>query len=1354
MLLMSLAVSMSAFSQSGNASLSGTITDPSAAVIAGVTVTATNSGTGIVNTAVSNNAGVYNFPSLLPGKYKVAAEQSGFQTQSYTDVQLGNAAQVRLNFQMQVAGVATAVEVSGSAERLLLDSSSSTGDVLPEQAMQELPQVNNNALDMVRVMSGYVPTPTNAVMNANDATVGGVSVGNLNLKRDGVDVSDVRYPSGIKAPTQINPDLVGEFRMILSPVDAEMGRGNAQIQVLTRSGTNSYHGSAVWNVQNSAIDSNQWYNNRSGVTPPWRNLHQYTLSLGGPIIKNKTFFFALFDGQVARLRDAYNAIVLTPCARKGIFRYFDNWSNARYGQKTVTSGVPTIAVVDSTGNPVMPTTNPDGSAFTGSLHYASVFGSLLKAPQTNDCSDFNPSTDVAPNTNWDPYRTGKDTTGFIDYFLSLMPEANNYDALGDGLNTAGGRWMRGTKGADNMYGIGEDNQRKQINLKIDHIINARNRLSGSWSLEQTWADNNFKVWPGGWGGRTERQPQVITVNYTSTITPSILNEARFGVMRTGNNGYFPLENPATGKELLKHLPQINNLPLVVSPGTGGAAFAVASSNFFGGRGGLLGWTNRDLSPRWTYADTLTWIKNKHSFKIGAELRFNRTKSTVYGTNWGMNANPYAVGGDAQGLAVQGINSTNMPGLQGSQNGNQLMMQNLMTFLSGSLGSVSQAYFINDSKQTTWNDPVNEKEKIRDIRQRELALFFKDDWKVHENLTLNLGLRYEYYGVPYLKNGLTAALKGGSNAMFGISGRNWKDGFWNPGARADLSELIFVGPGSTNPDQRVFPRDLNNFGPAVGFAWQLPWLGKGKTTIRGGYQISYVGGGQTNTTSEGILANPPGSTASATYTPNNVYLSLANVSDVVPVPTTATPMKAIPLTDRTQSITVYDPNFKIPYIQNLTLAVTRNIGSSLTVDVRYVGTLTRKNTNTFNVNTPNFVTNGLLEAFTAARYGDDANPATQLLDQIFAPVRGTKSGAAYLRTSTRGTPQVRNMLANGNYQGLAKAISDWANPNAAKGVTDNGWLLRTAGFPENFIVSNPQFNAMNVYTNWSTANYHSMQAQVTMRPTAGISFQVSYTLSKNLGMNAASITDPRDRAGDYTVLGNDRRHVLTSYGTFDLPIGPNRLFFGKSSGALARFLENWQTSWIFNASSGVPANITAQSVLYGTGVPDQVGIFPFNKVGVDWKAGEYQGNYLGNYFKYVDDPQKLRVTTTDNLRNYVTMTAVADADGNIILQNPEPGKRGNFGFNRIYGPGTWNADVALSKSVKIGESKSFQVRVDATNIFNHPQPGGSYTAASTRISFATAPLLSILSSTNSNNPFGYLGSKVGQRSFQARLRFSF
>ena len=991
---------------------------------------------------------------------------------------------------------------------------------------RSFPLVNNNALDLVRTMSGYVPVAGNAVMNANETTVGGVSVGNLNLQRDGVDISDVRMPAGIHSPTQINPDMVGEFRMVLSPVDAEMGRGNAQVQVLTKSGTNAYHGSAVWNVQNTALDSNQWDNNRNNVTPPWRNLNQYTLSVGGPIIKNKTFFFVLWDQQIARLRDSYNARALTPCAKKGIFRYFDNWNNGYENQTLTVTGTASYATVDSAGNPITPPAllpsmlNKDGShkdnwaPHNGIMRYASVFGPLLNTPATNDCSDFDPATDVASGSPWDPYRIQMDTTGYIQSFLDQMPAANNYVLTNtDGLNTAGARWMRGTRGADNMFGIGEDNQRKQINIKIDHIINVNHRINGSWSLEKTWADNNFKVWPDGFGGRTERQPQVITVNLTSTLRPTLLNEARFGLMRTGNNGYFPLENPETGKELYEKLPKVNGLPLVISPGAGIAQFAVASSNYFGGRGGLLGWTNKDLSPRWTFADNITWIHGKHAFKAGAELRLNQTKSTVFGTNWGMNINPYAVGGDPQGLAVQGINSTNMPGLAGDNTtGSQQAMRNLLNFFSGSLASVSQLYFVNSAKDlSSWNDPLSQAQKIRDIRQKELSFFFKDDWKVHENLTLNLGLRYEYYGVPFLKNGLTAGLKGGAYAAFGISGRTWEDAFWKPGARSDMTEVIFIGPDSPNPNQGVYAKDLNNFGPAVGFSWMLPWFGKGRTTLRGGYQISYVGGGQTNTTSEGIIANPPGSTAAATYTPSNVYLDLASVSSVVPVPTTAQPMSTIPINDRTQTISVYDPHFVTPYIQNLTLALTRNIGSNLTVDLRYVGTLTRKNTNAFNINTPNFLTNGLLEAFNAARYGDDSNPATALLDQLFAPVRGAKTGAAYVRNPT-GRPGIRTALANGTYGAIASVINTWANPNAPRGVTDNGWLLRQAGLPENFIVNNPQFGTVNMYTNWGYANYHSMQAQITMRPVHGFSYQMSYTWSKNLGNPGTSYTNPLDRAG--------------------------------------------------------------------------------------------------------------------------------------------------------------------------------------------------------------------------------------------------
>jgi hypothetical protein len=1370
-LLISLLFSMQAFSQSSAASLSGTVMDSSGAIIPGATVTATNVATGIVNTVISNNAGIYNIPSLLPGMYKVTVEMTGFKTQTYIDVKLGNAAQIRLNGKLQIADINQDIDVTVSAERLILESSSSTGDVLAENAVQELPLVNNNALDLVRTMSGYVPTSGNAVFAANDTAVGGVSVGNLNLQRDGVAISDVRMPAGIHSPTQLNPDMVSEFRMVLSPVDAEMGRGNAQVQVLTRSGTNEFHGAAVWNIQNTALDSNQWDNNRKSVTPPWRNLNQYSLSLGGPIIKKRTFFFALFDQQIARLRDSYNALALTPCARKGIFRYFDNWNNGYNSQTLTVTGNAAYATVDTTGKPLTPPAlqpsmlNADGShkiiggvdtwrPHNGIVRYASIFGPLLRTPTTNDCSDFNPATDVAAGAPWDPYRTQIDTSGFIDYFLSQMPAANNYDLAGtDGLNTAGSRWMRGTRGADNMYGIGEDNQRKQINIKVDHVFNDRNRINFSWSLEKDWADNNFKVWPTGYGGRTERQPQVITVNMTSTLKPTLINEARFGVMRTGNNGYFPLENPETGKDLLDKLPKVNGLPLVISPGAGtglwGSQFAVASSNFFGGRGGLLGWTNKDLSPRWTYADNMTWIKGKHVFKGGVEFRFTQTKSTVYGTNWGMNVNPYATGGDAFGFAVQGITAANIPGLAGSASaGNQQTMRNLLDFFSGSLGQVTESYFINSPNDTTWNDPLTQKTKIRDMRQKEMSFFFKDDWKVHENLTLNLGLRYEYYGVPYLKNGLTAGLKGGGYAAYGISGRSWGEAFWHPGARSDMTELIFIGPDSPNPSKSVYKKDLNNFGPAIGFSWSLPWFGKGKTTLRGGYQISYVGGNQTNTTGEAIIANPPGSTASVTYAPSS-YLDLATVSSVIPVPTTATPMSTIPFTDRTQTISVYDPNYVTPYIQNLTLALTRRVGSRLTVDVRYIGTLTRKNTSFFNINTPNFRSNGLLEAFNAARYGNDS----QLLDQIFQPVRGSKTGAQYLRNPGLAKPQLRTALANGNYVQIANLINSWPNPAAARGVTDNGWLLRTAGLPENFIVSNPQFGTVNMYSNWGTGNYHSMQAQVTMRPTAGVSFQMSYTWSKNLGNPGTSAyTDPLDRAGDYTVLSSDRRHVFTTYGNFELPIGPNKLLFGNSRGVLARFLESWQASWIINLSSGSPANITAANMLYGTGVPDQVGKFPWDKIGVSWKKGAKEGNYFNDYFKSVTDPQCLSITNTDTLQSACTgLFALTDPDNNIILQNPYPGMRGNFGQNRLYGPPTWNVDMAMSKSINIHETKSVQIRVDATNVFNHAQPSQTVGAASTRIYFANLPALSINGNTT---PLGYLGTKVGNRAFQAKIRFNF
>jgi hypothetical protein len=220
-----LAFTAPVFAQSSNARVSGTIGDDTNALIPGVSVTATNTDTGVVTTVISNEGGTYNFPSLLPGVYRVSASLPGFQTQTFTGVRLGNAEQLRLNFTLKVSTVNTSVEVSVAADALLATSSSSVGQVLSEDRVQDLPIVGNNVLDLLRLLPG-------ARMNADgvNGTFAGVSADKVNMQRDGVDASGSAYwvQAGAQSATFINPDLVGEIRLILAPVDAELGRGNAR----------------------------------------------------------------------------------------------------------------------------------------------------------------------------------------------------------------------------------------------------------------------------------------------------------------------------------------------------------------------------------------------------------------------------------------------------------------------------------------------------------------------------------------------------------------------------------------------------------------------------------------------------------------------------------------------------------------------------------------------------------------------------------------------------------------------------------------------------------------------------------------------------------------------------------------------------------------------------------------------------------------------------------------------------------------------------------------------------------------------------------------------------------------------
>jgi len=217
------------FSQSTYATVSGTVEDPSKALIPGVTMKALNTATGVSTTVLTNESGTYSFASLLPGLYKISAELPGFQTYTYSDVRLGSGDQIRLNFTLRVGDVATAVDVSVAADTLLATSSSSVGEIVNQQRVVELPTVTNNVLDLYRLIPGIRLTDD----AGNNGVVSGLGgLGTVNITRDGVDnVGAARFGVSLQGATYMSPDLIGEVRIIVAPVDAELGRGNGQIGV-------------------------------------------------------------------------------------------------------------------------------------------------------------------------------------------------------------------------------------------------------------------------------------------------------------------------------------------------------------------------------------------------------------------------------------------------------------------------------------------------------------------------------------------------------------------------------------------------------------------------------------------------------------------------------------------------------------------------------------------------------------------------------------------------------------------------------------------------------------------------------------------------------------------------------------------------------------------------------------------------------------------------------------------------------------------------------------------------------------------------------------------------------------------
>ena len=905
---------------------------------------------------------------------------------------------------------------------------------------------SRNVLDLISTAAGV-----------QDSNFAGHRINQVATLRDGINVADGRYDLGVFSQTYVSPDLVEEVRIVVSSADPELGKAGG-VQMSTRSGTNTYSGSLFWNNHNTALDANTWSNNRTGAKTNYLNRNQFGGRLGGPIIKNKAFFFFLYEGQRVVQRSIVTTPVLTAPMRQGIFRYFPGVLNGNASSSTTTGTNPQAPVVDLLGNPVKP------AAATGDLLALSLYGR-------------------------DPLRPAIDPTGRIGQILSNSPLPNYFETVtaanpGDGLNTAGYRFVRRTRGIDGASGDGVDVERNQVNLRIDYNFNSRHKLFLVGTRERVPTDGNPSPFPDGkFFGLVLRTPQVYTGSFVSTLSASILNEARFGYKRGKHLLEVPYSNPYNPRdEFIKlvstgHRADGSPYPFLANP--------INFSNFYD-----TGLGDRDQwSADKSFADTLSVTRGRHAFKFGGEGRLSFNHSMQ-----GANAMPTATMGAPATAAVTGITTATFPGLLGT---NQTRAQNILADLAGGIASITQNFELESAKDPQFRDFLEQtrKGKHREIHQNSFSSFFKDDWKIRPSVTVNLGLRWDYFGTPYDAYGLMGQPKGGKAAVNGLTGTSFN---------GSLTLIDFIGKNSTNP-KTVWENEYNNFGPSISMSWSLPYFGKDKTVLRAGYGVSYQGGGRTFSTLDGALGTVQG----LRWTSINTSYGLAwkNFGEIVlPMPRGQI-LDPVLLTARNVAISAFENHYVNPYVQNFNVEIQRDLVKNTTLEVRYVGNKSTKLYDAVALNQWQAPTNAeFLQAFKVTQQGGDAPLFDRMLMGLnvtgFGVVDGvTRTGSAALRTFTT----TRTNFANG-------AIGTLANfRNTTNAFTnENGGILRNAKLPETYFVANPQFSNVTLNGNGSASTYHSLIAQVTKRLSNGFSNQTSYTWSKSMDFCSDRVCTPQNQ----------------------------------------------------------------------------------------------------------------------------------------------------------------------------------------------------------------------------------------------------
>ncbi len=473
----------------------GTVSDPSGAVVPGAQVAVVNEGTSVTFRTTSTDTGTFVFESLQVGMYRMEIEAPGFKKYISGGNRLVIGEPTTIHATLQVGAAAETVEVTSAAEVVQTSTSGNFGSLVEQRVLQDLPIVGTrgrNPLDLVYVQPGVVVADGN--MAGGGIFAHGARDRSWNYTLDGIDNNEASYGGSNTLPTRVNPDSLAEFQVITGNGTAEYGRNSGgQVAMVTRSGTNRLHGNAFFFYRTPRFNANEWENNTNRLGKRQFVQQIPGFSIGGPILRDRTFFFLNLQWLRTHETGSFTSTVYTDTARKGIFRYV-------VGGRNQPAGV-AGASVDTAGNPL-------AGLNIGSYNL---------------------------NAN-DPQKIGQDST--VMKQVNQMPLPNNF-TVGDGLNTAGF-----------TYVAPQFERQHDVNMKIDHVISSRQTVFARFSFgeQDTNCDQvngGQPMYPGGpcWVNTT-RTPRNLATNWRWMPTARTTNELVVGFNHYTYNFLTPTANSA------------------------------------------------------------------------------------------------------------------------------------------------------------------------------------------------------------------------------------------------------------------------------------------------------------------------------------------------------------------------------------------------------------------------------------------------------------------------------------------------------------------------------------------------------------------------------------------------------------------------------------------------------------------------------------------------------------------------------------------------------------------------------------------------------------------------------------------